>query len=251
MFRKLVKRLFLLGLGLFGLGLVVVLVSAYLVHQEPSFYAELSGLTEVPETHEEDFKRRVVDFEKWATRSISMQRARQQGSTDPAVRDYNPSSDTYVWRLSETELNAELNSKAAGDVRDPRVRLLENRMQVGVEVSTGESGFVLSVELAPEVTADGMLHLEIQSGRLGKLPLPLGWMLGFVPKGKRLSSGEARLDLNGPKPVFIVDLFKGQPRSTKVKSINCASGELLVEFQAPQLYDKMGRVSRGDAVPTR
>ncbi|MFK7819634.1 MAG: DUF2140 family protein [Planctomycetaceae bacterium] len=232
MIKKLIKRTLLVGAALAVAAILCAIVCIYLAFQQPDFYAELRTSEPAP-TQNEDVEQRVANLEEWARKSLSLQRAKKRGENNKAAQEYDPQTDTFSLRLSQSELNAELNSKSDGDVREPRIRLMENQIQVGAEIAANEKQVVFSVDLQPTVTPNSTLELDIQGARIGKLPLPLNWLLSFV--GDKKLSNKVRLGMSGERPVFAVDLFKDERRSARVKSIKTSPGEITIEFLAPQL----------------
>jgi hypothetical protein len=143
----------------------------------------------------------------------------------------------------------------AGDFRSPRIRLLDDRIHAGAEISIGDTTVVFSAVLEPTMTAEGQLRLDLQKAYVGKLPFPLRTLLDWIAPHVKLSGSDMRLDLTGPTPQLTVNISGDAPRSPIVKSVTYTEGKITVEFQAPNLNKDSGqpaeRVSNHKAEKTQ
>ena len=67
--------------------------------------------------------------------------------------------------ITEAELNGLLNSSSPqmGDVRNPRVEILDEHLRVGTEIQVGNSSLIFSADLKPVITPEGTLQMEIMN----------------------------------------------------------------------------------------
>lgn len=229
--RKLLRRVFRTCAVLFGLLVVAVIVAVYFARQEPEFYSRLRDKpTEDVAAAEAEVKQLQDDMEQWLRVSLRQQQLRNE--------DYDPAKDIHTMRITEDQLNAFLASKAnAGQVRAPRVFLKADGIEFGAEVTGEKFSSVLSAELDPHLTDDGLLHMDFVRMRLGKLRLPLSLLLRFAPSGSRMGDGNAVLYLK-PNPHIVVDLTPSRQGAPTVSAVNFDEGFMEIKFQAPVVKHK-------------
>jgi hypothetical protein len=247
MFRKLFVRLFLSAVAVLGIIVLTVGIAGYLALQQPAFYTDLLAqqFSSSDQTAANaSFQLIGDDLRRWTDRSLALQRVqllpdsakRANASLEALPGDYDPAQDTHSISFSEKQINAQFASQKVsrtGEWQNPRVRIGQDRIEFGFEFVTSAASCVLSAELKPTSTSDGKLRLDLLSARVGRLPIPLGTILRYLPRNAcNLGSG-AELNLTGATPSICLNLSDNGGKSPAVKSIECTDGEITIEFFAP------------------
>jgi hypothetical protein len=259
MLKRIVVRVIRVGLTLFGLLVAATLLAGYLAMSGPAFYVErtTAAATRAEQAAaQEQFEQSQAAIAAWLAASASRQQAQLAGSSPPVgiageVRvaawqePYDPTRDVYVFRATEQQLNSLLAGQehSAGDsLQNVRVRLSEGGAELGAEIRADLGGaksssrtLVLSMVLQPTLTADGTLRLDIQSARVGRLPIPLRTILRCMPRPIVYSAHDADLDLNPESPHLALKLPRSDSATPTIKSIHCLRGEIVVELLPPVL----------------
>lgn len=244
MFRRLCVRLFLCCVAFVGLLVVSVCLAGFLATREPGFYVELKS-EEFTSTEQKlaEVNMRLLEkqFEGWTARSLSLQRQSAQpgqvGVLAALQGEYDPAKDTHVVRIAERQLNAMLSSTEAqtrGDWQKPRVRIVDDRIDVACEIVSKELSCVVSASVRPTMTEDGKLQLDLISAQVGKLPLPLSTLWSWL-REMDIKEGEVEIDRTSTRPRLHWKLAQRDAESPSVNTIECRAGELAIEFRAPVL----------------
>jgi len=236
MLRKILFRTFVAGTVLTGLIVVGVVIAGFLAFQQPAFYAGLRAHQSVDPQVLEEVESRAQDFDEWARLSAAQARQNEPPLPPETVPQQLPSVPaTFTYVLTEAQLNTMFASEdfSAGDVRNPRVQLLDEKLRFGSEIRAGDSSFIFSVDLKPQINSNGSLQLEMMSARLGTLPFPLHSLLDLLAANASLSDPSFRLDLSGEAPVVTLNIQKQGRQSVTIKSVRCRNGEIAIKFRAP------------------
>lgn len=246
MLRNLFVRLFRCFVVLIGIAILSVCIAGYFAFQQPAFYADLRAQKFSQRDAlavKTSFQRMELDLKLWSERSISLQRAQRSATATPkraipgASRSkYDPTQDTHSITITEQQLNAQLASgktKISRELRNPRVRIAPDHIDLGIEFVTPKASCVLSTKLKLAPISQGRLRLEIVSARIGQLPLPLNTILRCLPREVIHSGGDLELNLTSPTPHLCLNVSGQGPTAPAVKSIKCLDGEMTIEFLAP------------------
>ncbi len=237
MLRKLIIRTFLVCAALVGVCILGVTIAGFLAFQQPAFYAELLEQDGADAAITADIEEKARDFEEWAMKSVALSNSRAHVESGGPTNPQNDitGSETYLFDVSESQLNALFTSDRfrAGDLRNPRVQILDQQLRLGAQIHLGDSTLVFSADLKPKITPKGALQLEIMNSHLGSLPFPLHTLLSAVSQHGKLPDSKFQLDLSGATPVLTLNISKRGPNSPSVKSVQCSDGNLAIEFQAP------------------
>lgn len=89
--------------------------------------------------------------------------------------------DANAW-LS-TRLDAWLENRLEGfdfpdEITEVQAEFNDGFVRLGARVTRGDSRTVISARLRPEIRADGSLWLAVDGVHIGRLPVPVGWVLG-------------------------------------------------------------------------
>lgn len=227
MIRKTVLRLVRLAAALAGVLVASFCLAGYLALSEPSFYTALRTHQPAPDevaAATAQIEQERTAYVHWRSRVLADRRAGLEGE---AVAPHEV-------RFGSAQLNALIASEAqslAGGLEDPRVRVTPGRVDIACGVQTPVACCVVSACYKPTLTAEGVLELEVESASLGRLPIPLQTLLGFLPQKKERLSGSLYLDLTGAEPRFTLDL-SDKANSLMAESIECGAGEMIVRFVA-------------------
>ncbi|MAT72743.1 MAG: hypothetical protein CMJ58_24960 [Planctomycetaceae bacterium] len=225
MIRKFFTRLLLFSIAITGCLVLAAVVAAYLATQQPEFYTELRAQEfTLPQQKAAEASLRLQEQEvrRWSAKAAALQDA--------------PDSDTMSVTITQSQLNAQLaavKGNSRGDWQNPRIHIAQDSIEFGVEIVTPKVTCVLSAQLKPTVTPQRRLQLDLVAMRVGRLPLPIKTVLGWLPRDARLAEGDVELDLSGSSPRFLVKLADNDPKSPRVQSVTCAQGELTIEFLRP------------------
>lgn len=230
MIRKFLIRTVLIG-GVFTVLVAIGLtVAGLLACRTPDFYAEVQHVAKLDQTSQAEIEKIATDFRAWSVQVVSSKSS--AGSTAAA---------THTVTLNEQQINTLLAEGAgAGDVRNVRVKLTEDGIQLGAEVGSGGSGgsrWILSAELKPSVSTNGTLQFEIYRPRLGCLRIPLQTVLSLLPDRKNVSSRSFRIDASGSQTRLLVNLSRTRTKGVVVNSVQCSEGRLLIGFEAQPASD--------------
>lgn len=243
MFKKTIRRLIRIA-GIFvGLLVTTICVAGFLALQEPAYYTELrkqqptagelAAATEQVESHR-------IAYLKWRSQSLADQRERLNQAEPRVGQPDGLGPIAHEVRCSDANLNTLLAAETSrlGDVtiRDPRVRVTPGRLDFACGILTPLARFVLSAELAPELLPGGVLTLDIESVRVGRVPLPCKTLAGFFPRQKVRLSGALYLDTTDPTPRLTLDL-SDKANKLLAESLECTEGELTVRFVAHERVD--------------
>jgi hypothetical protein len=248
MIRKFVIRLFFGCLALVGLVLTAATVVGWLAFQQPAFYAERRAQTFAPADEakaERLLEQAEQDAQRWLHASLARQQAQQSKTDPPPVPQfaawgapYDPAQDVHTFRITEEQLNALLASDRHGlskPLKNARIRIEQDRIELGVELQATAVDAVVSVVLEPTMTNVGGLRLGIQAARIGKLPIPFNAILGWWPRDIVYTDRQFDLDLTPPAPHLTLKLPQTAKGSPTIKSIHCTAGEIAVELLPPVL----------------
>lgn len=244
-------RLARVCLAIVTLVLTAVAIGCYLAVQPPAFYTELRTQSFTPaEVSAANLRSRLSQaaIDRWIDESLARQAAAGSRSSTlaeqaptAATSAYDPQQDVRTVRFSEQQINSQLASTGGNTARkmqDARVKLSPDRLEFGIEFKEASTTVVLSCMLAPSVTDDGHLRLDVVATRVGKLTLPLRTILRFVPQHIAQSTNEMDIDLNPTDPHFTLKSTGRGSRSPRIKSVRCEEGELVVELLPPVLCRK-------------
>lgn len=228
MFRKLITRVAIVCGVLVCVATAGAGITAYLALSVPSFYAELREQGVSSESEQAELQQLASEFERWAAVSVARRRAEHTNLEN------NRCSDTHTIRLTQYQLNAELASgrSGAGDLREVRVQLLEDRIRLGAELFVQSSKMILTATLTPAIGEDGNLQLTIDRIGIGHLPLPHATLLKWLSEYADISTGKMRLDMSGTSPQLVVDIVGHGHNKVSIRSVQIEEGTLSIEFGA-------------------
>ncbi len=124
--------------------------------------------------------------------------------------------------------------KSEGEFQDLRVRVLANRVQLAAQVVTSYATCVASATFEPSLTPERDLRFDMVSANIGRLPLPIGTLLKYLPQPVQFKSREAQLNLSSPTPYMVFNLPGQGDGKPKLQSLNLAEGQITLEFLPPE-----------------
>lgn len=247
MIRKLILRCLLLGFVFLVVVVTAACFTGYYAIQQPEFYTTLRD--EKPSEYEQKmttlyFKQTVHELEQWTARSI----ARQQGQPTASVAsplayltsafqgEYNPREDVRAITITEKQINTLIASQKAtsqGDWRNPRLRFQQDHVDFAFEIVTQEISCVMSASLKPTLTDDGRLRFDLLGARVGKVPLPLGLMLSYLPDEVNVANEDMELHLTASTPHVYFNLPVTSAEVPSVAALECTDGAISLELLPP------------------
>lgn len=247
MLRRLFVRIVRGCVAVAALMLMTGALVSYLALRQPAWYAELRMQT-LSAADQAAAKQAIeaaqVAAQRWLEQSLVKQHARlldvasSPAGTPPSAALYDPQQDVHTVRFTQQQLNAMLAEDGFGfrePLRNPRVRVDHDGIELAIEVAIPSAPAILSAVVGPSSLAGGDLRLDIRSARVGTLALPLETILRCLPRPVVYSNGELHVDLTPPTPHLTLRLSKSDTRSPTIKSIRCLPGELIVELLPPLL----------------
>lgn len=238
MFKKTVLRLLRVAGILICLLITTICVAGYLALREPAYYSALRAYQPTAEelaAATEHLEGQRLAYLQWRSQSLADRRDRPKQAVPLAGQPKDPAPIAHEIRCSDANLNTLLTSETsrAGDItiKDPRVRVTSGQLDLACTVLTPWATFVLSAELAPQLSAEGVLTLDIESVRVGRIPLPCETLAGFFPPQKSRLSGALYLDTTDPTPRLTLDL-SDKANKLLAESLECGEGVLTVRFVA-------------------
>lgn len=92
------------------------------------------------------------------------------------------------------------------DVTTPRIKFDRGVLRVAFESRRGVLGAVVSGQVRPWVTGPNQLALEIESARIGLVPVPADEILGDFVSNMNAAGWRMEWKSNGPRDVLVIDL---------------------------------------------
>lgn len=232
---RIVRRLVLAGLLVFGFVVSSVAVAGYLATCEPSYYSQALTVQPTPADAEaagERFERARRDFLQWRAVTAAMQKG---GPRAQAIGAQFEAAPTHQLVATESELNAiiaaELIKLGDCEVVDPRVDFADGRLRVAFAVPTPVARLVLSAEFVPSVAPNGDLAMALDAAHVGRLPIPCELLASRLPRQRMRLKGDLYLDLTGAKPSLVADQA-GANEDARITAIRCSEDDVTIEFAA-------------------
>lgn len=244
--RKLLIRSVIVCIALFVVGACSVGIALVLACSKPGFYTQLQGQTLTAEEEQQlqaEMQTRLQSLEIWAAMSAAKADAAEQGQPFPfrpqAVAhiggdpDLDYAAPRQTLTITEAELNGILQSQRAGDVRAPRVQILEDRVRVGCEIDTGSLSCVATIDLNVVHTEENELRFDILGGQIGRLPIPLKTLLKSLPAKMVKGSKDVEFNLSADTPHLLLKLDRPNRPLPRLQSVQATDGQILIDFSAP------------------
>ncbi|MCC6286176.1 MAG: hypothetical protein IT439_12895 [Phycisphaerales bacterium] len=110
----------------------------------------------------------------------------------PGVREGNAwRSETWGFYIAAADANAWLSTRLAAwmenrlegfdfpdEITEVQAEFNDGFVRLGARLSRGRSRTVISASLRPEIRGDGALWLALERVHIGRLPVPVGWVMG-------------------------------------------------------------------------
>lgn len=188
---------------------------------------------------------------------VRRQQAKEFVQTTLRLVDGIRNEDRWSHEFSEDAVNGwlaeELPVKYAGwlppEVAFPRVKFEKDSVLLAFQGRQGMWRGVVSARVRPWVTGPNQLALEIQSLRIGLVPLPLDEVLGEFVKNMNSAGWRMQWRNSGKKDVLVVDLDEGDLAENHDRPVlevvelapNCLqiSGRRTSAADTPRLADKL------------
>lgn len=218
---RVVRRVFRAVAGLAVVSVASLAIASGLAVWPPGFYADWRSRTPSPE-----------QVEAAATRVKSEREAyvRWRAHAEAAGAEQLEALPHEV-SFTDADLNTLLVAEASDSLKAPCFRVSEGRVAVAAALPPDLGSLVLSCELAPRLTPEGVAVLDIRSASVGRLPVPIGIVASFLPRGRHRVSGNLHLDLAEARPRLALDLGDAA-RSLRADSLRCLDGRVVVRFAA-------------------
>ena len=216
------------------------------VNQEPVFYANLRK-QQFTEAEQNAVNRRLKSLaesmEKWAMSSLQRQQRAVEihdAAQELGKKQIDPAAETKDFVISQYDLNATLasNKYSSGDFRNLRAQILDDRIRLAGELYLSEeTPVVLSADFRLNVTSDNQLKLEIIGGSLGRVHLPIQWLLRCLPEDVFRSQSDLEVHFSDPVPHVLLDIAKSGRSRPALKQIRTVAGQITLELSAPVATD--------------
>ena len=241
MILKFIFRFFIACFALLLFTIVAVACCFWLVNQEPAFYADLRNqqFTEAEQNAVKDRLRLLAEsMGQWAMSSVQRQKLPlefQHAEQEHGKKPFDPAANTKDFIISQYDLNATLasNKYSSGDFRNLRAQILDDRIRFAGELYvTAETPIVLSVDFRLSRILNNQLKLEIIGGSLGRLPLPLQWLLRCLPADVFRSQRELEVRFSDTVPHVLMDITDSSRSRPVLKQIRTIAGKITLELGA-------------------
>ena len=247
--RKIILRLLFAGFMCFLAAAIFVAICFWMATHPPAFYARLMQqqfTAAEQERAEQKFQELVDSIELWARQSARLQhdskKMGDKSSTQSLLEMLATLSqpgieENRAVKIAQDDINAVLSSrKISGDqLRDVRMQLTSDKIRLAGSLEIEKTTTLyLSVDFRLMIDVDGNLRMELLTGRLGKIPLPMGKLLKlFEDELNRDKSVQFDLEVS---PVAITFKRKHpKPDMFQLREIACEEGYLTLNLTAPAI----------------
>lgn len=221
---------------LFVIGALLVGGAAWSLKYQPTFYQRALAQSVSPE--------------------VRRQQAKEFVQTTLQLVDEIKHEDRWSHEFSEDAVNGwlaeELPVKYAGwlpqEVAAPRVKFEKDSVLLAFQGRQGIWRGVVSARVRPWVAGPNQLALEIQSLRIGLVPVPVDEVLGEFVRNMNRAGWHMQWKNSGKKDVLVVDLDEGDLSETPDRPVLelvelesehlQISGRRRADSEAPRLADK-------------
>ena len=249
MFRKLVFRLFA---GCFTLFLIVVLAVGFclwLLFAQPPAYAQLREQT-FTQQHRDAVNQKLEDktnsIEDWVRQKVQFEALKRASGADrdgsepqeePGQLEPSdlPADSLTSLVLSQDDLNAILSAPRyqSRDLRNVRVQILQDRVRLAAEIALSDSSsIVTSADFRLTKMPDRELKLELLGGSLGRLPIPVVWLLHQIPDTALPHDEKIEFHLSDPVPHLLLKVA-GSSSDPDLKQIRIHQQSVVLDFDIP------------------
>jgi hypothetical protein len=158
---------------------------------------------------------------------IRRQQAKEFVQTTLKLVDGIRHEDRWSHEFSEDAVNGwlaeELPVKYAGwlppEVADPRVKFEKDSVLLAFQGRQGVWRGVVSARVKPWVAGPNQLALEIQSLKIGLVPVPVDEVLGQFVKNMNGAGWRMQWKNSGKKDVLVVDLDEGDVSENRIRPV--------------------------------
>jgi hypothetical protein len=178
-----------------SVSLIAILAGAlvWLVKYEPTFYETALADTAPPEIRQ----KQATEFVQTTLRLVDG--IRNEGSWEHEFAE-----DAVNGWLAE-ELPVKYAEWLPPDVAAPRVKFERGKLLLAFQVRHGMWKGVVSAQVRPWVAAPNQLALEIQSARVGLIPVPVDELLGDFVKHMNTTGLRIQWKNSGKQDVLVVE----------------------------------------------
>ncbi|MBI3862730.1 MAG: hypothetical protein HY290_12640 [Planctomycetia bacterium] len=221
------------GLGLVGAVILIVATLGLSLKHEPAFYkAALSDKAPVEERREQ-----ATRFEQTTLQLVNEIRFEDRWSHEI--------SDDMVNAWLAEDLPVKFGDSLPPNVSAPRVKFEKGRLLLAFQAQRGAWRGVVSSRIRPWVAGPNQLALEIESTRIGLIPVPVEEIVGDLVKKLANSGWRLEWKTSGKRDVLVVS-FDSDDISSEGERAVLESVEL-----EPKLLRISGRRSTESAALSR
>ena len=247
MIRKILVRLFLGGCVLFVIFVSTVAACIWLAWQEPSFYSVLRQQQFSENERDRAEQQLKAELESIERLTITSQQMKLSADSNGSFREATKSAfdlktlntePQQLFHVQQDDLNAILSSRkySGKDIKDLRAEISPDRIRLVGEVSVSDSSaMVLSIDFRINIVQGNRLKLEITGGQVGRLPIPLRWLLQNLPADVLPSARDVDFRFSDPKPHLLINTVKNSKTTPVLSAIQTSEGKITLCFRSPKL----------------
>jgi hypothetical protein len=139
-----------------------------------------------------------------------------------------------------TELSTNYHDLLPANIRDPRIAILPEKIQVGFMSNQAGLDTVISIDTEVFLTKPGMLAIRLLSVRAGSLPLPPGQIAAEIQAASQSWSLPVRWTQSGGVVVALIDLadpLSSENEVVTIKGFELLPGEIFISGQTERPTD--------------
>lgn len=220
-------------------------VAVWLAFQQPAFYADLIGSVHTPQEQsqaEADLKQTLFFLEVWIAKGAQQDDGKAllvQAFVGPqvaAMKKQGTIDAAGNIAFSQNRINALLasNDSARRGLRMCRILLEDDQFRIAGTVDIPDVGsFLLSSTLRPSLNNTGEFKIDILDVCIGRLPVPIGLLLDWLPEEVTELSSELRLDKSGELPCLLINLDGADEGLRAIRNIRSRRGYAELELVDP------------------
>ena len=200
-------------------------ICAWLILQTPTGYAELRD-----KTYSDADRAAIEQRLEGVVADIELEFRKQMRNGDASAENLDSS---FV--LSQDDLNALLSGDKYSnrDFNNVRTMIFDDFIRFATEVNlSDEKSIVVSVDFRLQKTADEHLKLEILGGSIGRLPMPIVWILSRLPENSFPRDDKIEFNFADAKPHVLVSLDQSSS-DPNLKSIQFSNQQVKLRFGLP------------------
>ena len=215
------RRFFTIAFGFMAVGVGGAGISYLALQQIPAFYQAAMQDT-MPPVQRREAAERFVERTMQLVEEIRHAETWEQEFSEQQINSW----------LAE-ELHQKHQSWVPRGVRDPRVKLTEDAIQIGFHLKQKRWSGIVSLKVTPWMEGPNRLAVGIESAQAGVVPIPLDEVLRHVAKNLARDGWQIEWSDRDGLKVAVVDLGAGRERQPVLQTVDVLEGLFRVSGKQP------------------